>query len=372
MFFFESGFSPDFVTVFLSLAFAAFTASTLTLFNLVILAIFSFFISSASAMNFIDFSPVKWYSSAVALALLVFCCTSFEKFFFGEALQLSSPATPSLEGCRSRGLHAGYSLDFADEGKGPQMPALSSAALPNLLDAIDHFWLRAPPLCKEAEAPKEHNDLLDSLAMKDAPEPSSTKDICQKFLNILEKYQRFETHSEAGKSDSWSQLGKSASSPGCGEPPPAPEVSMNSDWGPGKIPMTDEDPKRVFKYKNPLYKNPFGVHPKVSIPVPTIIHNNPKVSNDRPVGGDQGGSEEVLPSLPVEGNFLLMYRSPLHLQDSLGVDIYGELPRYLSYYMVWTQTPVILLYKKFIHLLTWRHTTSTKYMKVQLSTVKCP
>ena len=64
-----------------------------------------------------------------------------------------------------------------------------------------------------------------------------------------------------------------------------------------------------------------------------------------------------------------MYGSPLHIQDSLGVDIYRELPRLLSLYTVQTQTPMILLYKKFIHLFTRRHITSTKYMKVQLLTL---
>ena len=68
---------------------------------------------------------------------------------FAEALQLSSPATPFLEGCHSRSLHARYSLEFADEGKEPQVPALLSTALPSLLDSIDHLCLRVPPPSKE-------------------------------------------------------------------------------------------------------------------------------------------------------------------------------------------------------------------------------
>ena len=79
-------------------------------------------------------------------------------------------------------------MEFVDEGKGPLVPALSSTTLPNLLDAINHLQLRAPPPSKEAEPPKEHNDLLDLLAVKDAPKPSNTKDIYQKFLNILEEW----------------------------------------------------------------------------------------------------------------------------------------------------------------------------------------
>ena len=58
-----------------------------------------------------------------------------------KELQRSLASAPSLKGCESRGLHAGYSLEFVDSEKGPSVPALSSTALPNLLDAINHLWL---------------------------------------------------------------------------------------------------------------------------------------------------------------------------------------------------------------------------------------
>ena len=58
-----------------------------------------------------------------------------------EELQQSSVSTPSLKGCESHGLHAGYSLEYADSEKGPSVPALSSTALPNLLDVIDCLQL---------------------------------------------------------------------------------------------------------------------------------------------------------------------------------------------------------------------------------------
>ena len=58
-----------------------------------------------------------------------------------EELQRSSASTPSPEGCESHGLHVGYSLDYANSEKGPSVPALSSTALPNLLDMIDHLQL---------------------------------------------------------------------------------------------------------------------------------------------------------------------------------------------------------------------------------------
>ena len=102
-----------------------------------------------------------------------------------ELLWLSSASPPTLDGCGSWGLWAGYSLEFADKGKGPQVPALSSTTLTNLLDVIDCLWLRAPPLSEKTEPSKEHEDHLESFPVKDAPKPSNLKDIYQKFLNVL-------------------------------------------------------------------------------------------------------------------------------------------------------------------------------------------
>ena len=58
-----------------------------------------------------------------------------------EELKQLSVSAPSLERCESRGLHVGYSLQYADREKGPSVPALSSMALPDLLDAIDRLQL---------------------------------------------------------------------------------------------------------------------------------------------------------------------------------------------------------------------------------------
>ena len=63
-----------------------------------------------------------------------------ERCLANELEQLSVSA-PSLEGSESRGLHVGYSLQYADHDKGPLVPAPSSTALPGLLDAIDCLQL---------------------------------------------------------------------------------------------------------------------------------------------------------------------------------------------------------------------------------------
>ena len=91
-----------------------------------------------------------------------------------EELQRSSAPAPSLEGCESHRLHAGYSLEYADSEKGPSVPALSSTALPNLLDVIDCLWLGMPTLSDEDKSSEEQQDLLELLVVKGAPKSSKT------------------------------------------------------------------------------------------------------------------------------------------------------------------------------------------------------
>ena len=201
-------------------------------------------------------------------------------------------------------------MEFADKGMGPQVPALSSTTLPNLLDVIDHLQLRVPPLSQGMEPPKEHKDLLESLTMKDAPKPSSSKDIYQKFLNVLREWPSVQNSNpalEPGDQTPDPNLGDPPLPPGCVDPPlppgcvdppPNPEVPMNSDWEPGKILTTDEDPKRMFTYRNPLFNNPFSLPPKVSNPIPPIIHSDLRAGDGRPMGGVHEGSGEVPPPPP--------------------------------------------------------------------------
>ena len=71
----------------------------------------------------------------------------------------------------------GYSLEYADSEKGPSVPALSSTALPNLLEVIDHLQLGMLTLSDENKSSEEQQDLLESLAVKGVPKSSKTKDV---------------------------------------------------------------------------------------------------------------------------------------------------------------------------------------------------
>ena len=102
-----------------------------------------------------------------------------------KELEQLSVSAPSLEGSESRGLHVGYSLQYADHKKGPSVPALSSMALPRLFDVIDCLQLGMSTPSDEDRSSEEQPDLLESLAAKGVPKSSKTEDVYQKFVIFL-------------------------------------------------------------------------------------------------------------------------------------------------------------------------------------------
>ena len=108
-----------------------------------------------------------------------------EKCLAKELEQLSVSA-PSLKGCESNGLHVGYSLQCADHEKGPSVPALSSTAPSDLLNVINCLRLGMSTPSDKDQSSEEQQDLLELLAAKEVPRSSKTKDVYQKFVNILD------------------------------------------------------------------------------------------------------------------------------------------------------------------------------------------
>ena len=86
------------------------------------------------------------------------------------------------------------------------------------------------------------------------------------------------------------------------DPPPTPVLgnptsnlgaSFGSNWEPGKIPTDEEEPKKLFSYRNPLYTKPTVPPPKVSDPVPPIPHQGSKAGEGEPAVSDPSGSGGV-------------------------------------------------------------------------------
>ena len=224
-----------------------------------------------------------------------------------EELQRSSISAPSLEGSESCGLHAQYSLEYADSEKGLSVPALSSMALLNLLDVIDCLWLGMSTPSDEAESSEEQQDLLESLAVKGDPKSSKTKDVYQKFMNILDVQPCI--LDPAPTLIPRDPTGDPLIPPGQVDPPPTPSqgnpppnsgASSSSNWELGKIPMDEEEPKKeepkkLFSYRNPLYKEPSVPPPKVSDPIPPIPCKESKAGEEKPLGDDPSRSGRAPP-----------------------------------------------------------------------------
>ena len=223
-----------------------------------------------------------------------------EKHLAEELEQLSVSAS-SLEGCESCGLHIGYSLQYADHKKGPSVPALSSMALPGLLDAIDHLWLGISAPSDGDQSSEEQQDLLELLAAKGVPRSSKTKDVYQKFVNILNTWPRIWDPAPAPKLKvnppvlPWQV--DPPRMPATGNPTSTLGASLGSNWVPRKIPMDEEEPKKLFSYRDPLSIKLAVPPPKVSNPIPVLPHQGSKSDEGEPAIGDPNGSGGV-PAAP--------------------------------------------------------------------------
>ena len=175
-----------------------------------------------------------------------------------EELEQLSVSAPSLEGCESSGLHVGYSLQYADHEKGPLIPALSSTALPDLLDAIDRLRLGMSTPSDKGQSSEEQQDLLESLAVKEVPRSSKTKDVYQKFVNILDAQPHIRNPVPAPKPKVNPPVPLRQvyppQMPATGNPTSIPRASLGSNWVPGKIPTDEGESKKLFSYRNPFHQ----------------------------------------------------------------------------------------------------------------------
>ena len=224
-----------------------------------------------------------------------------ERCLAKELRQLSVSA-PSLEGCESHGLHLGYSLQYADCEKGPSVPALSSTALPGLLDIIDHLRLGMSTPLDRDQSSEEQQDLLESLTAKGVLRSSKTKDVYQKFVNILDARPHIWKPAPAPKPKvnppvPLRQVDPHRT-PATGDPTSIPGASLGSDWVPGKIPTDEEESKKLFSYRNPLSIKLAAPLPKVSNPIPPLPHQGSKSDEGEPVIRDPHRSRGI-PAAPV-------------------------------------------------------------------------
>ena len=224
-----------------------------------------------------------------------------------EELQQMSVSAPLLEGCESHGLHVGYSLENADHEKGPSVPALSSTALPDLLDVIDCLRLGMSTPSDEDQSSEEQQDLLESLAVKGVPRSSKAKDVYQKFVNILDAQPCIWDPVPAPKPKVNPLLHPRQvdppQTPVMGNPTTNSRASSGSNWVPEKIPRDEEEPKKLFPYGDPPYIKPAVPPSRVSNPIPPFPHQGSKSGKGELEIRDPSGSGGI-PASPV-GNTLV-------------------------------------------------------------------
>ena len=214
-----------------------------------------------------------------------------------EELKQLSLSAPSLEGCESHGLHVGYSLQYADCEKGPLVPALSSTTLPDLLDAIDHLRLGMSTPSDKDQSSEEQQDLLESLVVKGVPRSSKTKDVYQKFVNILNVRPHIQNPAPAPKPKVNPPVPlrqvDPPQMPATGNPTSIPGASLGSNWVLGKIPTDEEESKQLFSYRNPLSIKLAVPPPKVSDPIPPLPHQGSKFGEGELAIRDPHGSRGI-------------------------------------------------------------------------------
>ena len=66
-----------------------------------------------------------------------------------------------------------------------------------------------------------------------------------------------------------------------------------SNWVPEKIPTDEEESKKLFAYRDPLYTKPAGPPPKVFDPIPPFPHQGSKTSKGELAIRDPSGSGGV-------------------------------------------------------------------------------
>ena len=115
---------------------------------------------------------------------------------------------------------------------------------------------------------------------KEVPRSSKTKDVYQKFVNILNTWPHIQNPVPAPKP----KVNPSVplrqvyppQTPAMGNPTSFPGASLGSNWVQGKIPTDGEESKKLFSYRNPLSIKLAVPSPEVSNPIPPLPHQGSK------------------------------------------------------------------------------------------------
>ena len=126
---------------------------------------------------------------------------------------------------------------------------------------------------------------------------SKTKDVYHKFVSILDARPCIRDLAPTLKLRGNPPVPPGQVDPPCtpvqGNPTPNSGSPSGSSWELGKIPTDEEEPKKLFSYRNPLYIKPSVPPPKVSHlipPIPPIPHQGSKAGEREPMVSNPSGS----------------------------------------------------------------------------------
>ena len=227
-----------------------------------------------------------------------------------EELEQLSVSASSLKGSESHGLHVGYSLQYSDHEKGPSVPALLSTVLPRLLDEIDRLRLGMSTPSDEDQSSEEQPDLLESLAAKGVPKSPKTKDVYQKFVNILDAWPRIRDPAPIQRLKGDPLVPPRQVDPTLKSALRHPSTNLGASvgfsWVPGRIPTDEEDPQRSSVHRGLLHTKPAVFPPKVSIPILPFPPQGSKSGEGELANGDpnvlRGVSAAPVRDTPVDSS----------------------------------------------------------------------
>ena len=97
----------------------------------------------------------------------------------------------SQDGVKLQGLHVDYSHDFATRDVGIPIPALSSTALPNLLETMDHLRSNLPPVPAQPRAILKEEALFKKLLQVQAANKGENTEVYRLSQVLTQLYEEF-------------------------------------------------------------------------------------------------------------------------------------------------------------------------------------
>ena len=148
----------------------------------------------------------------------------------------------SQGGTKLQGLHVDYSYDFATQSTGISILALSSTAVPNLLEAMDRLRCNLPPIPEKPRSILKEEPLFKKLLQAQAAckgDNAEVYQLSQVLSQLCEEFQKEEEKEEKEEPEDKGKLIDGFPTPPGDKTPPSIPSSLLKNSTPGKPPNLD-------------------------------------------------------------------------------------------------------------------------------------